>query len=432
MLDVTVPQNVKYCIPQWLRDEQIKLSLGRISGRIQQHSDRTEPIAIVGFGPSLNDTWEDIQKFRYVMSCSGSHKFLLERGIIPTWHVEVDPREHKVELLGPPHHDVEYLIASCCHPKVFDHLFGMNVKLWHVFSADDESMRLLPRGEWALTGGSNVGLRALTIARFLGFKDFHIFGMDGSSGESGKHAAAHPNQPKKFDKVEYDGVMYETSPAFLECARQTFHELDELGDITVKFYGEGLIQAMAKNWERKPPKTGSIAVNRPELISAAYLEMNKELHETNLSYGIGGNRHVDMVLQLVQATGVKSVLDYGCGKGYLAKALPFPIWEYDPAIPGKAESPRKADLVVCTDVLEHVEVDKLAFVLDDIRRCMDKIGYFTISTASAQKTFPNGKNTHLIQQNERWWKKTLKNFFDIGKVINEKSYLKIVVGTKAL
>src|SRR5438046_3895011 len=172
-------QDVHYCVPLWLRDAQIQYATQRITERIQPGARRAEPIAVVGFGPALRDTWEQVKSFQYVISCSGSHKFLVEHGIVPNWHVEVDPRPHKVALIGPPQPDTEYLIASACHKAVFDHLDGYNVKLWHIFDASDDGIRSLPAGEWAVTGGCDAGLRAMTIAGFLGFRDLHIFGMDG-------------------------------------------------------------------------------------------------------------------------------------------------------------------------------------------------------------------------------------------------------------
>jgi Methyltransferase domain len=124
-------------------------------------------------------------------------------------------------------------------------------------------------------------------------------------------------------------------------------------------------------------------------------------------------------------------LDYGCGKSLLAKALPWPIWEYDPAIPGKEESPRAADLVVCTDVLEHIEPEKLPFVLDDLRRCVKKVGYFLIHTGPAAKKLSDGRNAHLIQKSRDWWEKKLGKFFTIGKVIDNPPEVVVVVGPLA-
>jgi uncharacterized Rossmann fold enzyme len=417
-LDPTQKQKINYCIPIWLRDIQIKMAIERVRGRFQKVEEkRTEPVAVACFGPSLADEWEKLKDFKYIITCSGAHKFLVDRGIIPTWHIELDPRPHKIKLIGQPHKDVEYLIASTCHPELFAHLEGHNVKLWHIFDNTAEGLRILPRGEWALTGGCSVGLRALAIARFLGFTDLHIFGMDGSEGKTGKHAAAHPNQANFSQPCVYNGVTYRTTTAFLEAARQTFHELDQMKDVKATFYGEGLVQAMSKDYKPKHPASDPVlGIMRPELISAEMRDLNRQLHLVHPGYGIGSSKYANLVLDLMERCKIKSVLDYGSGKGQLAKALPFPIWEYDPAIPGKDESPRPAELVMCVDVLEHIEPDKLPLVLDDLRRCVLKVGYFTIHIGAAQKKYADGRNTHLIQKDESWWRAQISEFFSIGSI----------------
>lgn len=439
-LNALEPQKVEYCIPLWLRDLQVAASIKRVSGRIDpgiygppRLATREEPIAIVCFGPSLNDTWEQVKNFRYVMSCSGAHKFLVERGIIPTWHIEVDPRAHKTQLIGPPQPETEYLIASTCHKDVFDHLEGFTVKLWHVFAADDYAHRNLPPGEWAITGGSSVGLRALTMARFFGFTDLHVFGMDGCEGESGKHADVHPNQQKDHAITEYGGREFRTTASMLECARQTWHELNQMPDVKAKFYGDGLVQTMAKDYTpRAPQKPPVLGMTKPALISPEYCALNAQLHRENHFYGVGGTKHAPTVLKLAQSLKTQSVLDYGCGKGMLAKELSFPIWEYDPAIPEKSAAPRPADLVVCTDVLEHIEPDRLSFVLSDLSRCVKMVGYFVIHTGPAQKTLPDGRNTHLIQQGKKWWKKHLAPFFTVASVMERGKELHVIVGPRKM
>jgi len=438
-LDINEKHEVRYCIPIWLRDEQIKLALARTDKRIERYDGlRAEPIAVVCFGPSLNDTWEKIKDFKHVITCSGSHKFLVDRGIIPRWHVEVDPRAHKVQLIGKPNQDTQYLIASTCHPAVFDHLEGCDVRLWHVFDASLDAMRTLPRGDWAITGGSSVGLRAVTLARFMGFTDLHIFGMDGCEGKSGKHAAEHPNQPKDHSVTTYNGVEYRTTTSMLVCAKQTFHELNQLQDCKAKFYGDGLVQAMARDYKPKAVSgTIFIGLTKPPVNSAEYCDLNRKLHTQNLAYGVGGGRHAATVLKLadslIKETKFVSVLDYGCGKGYLGKALPFPIAEYDPAIPGKEESPRPADLVCCFDVLEHIEPECLDVVLDDLRRCVQRIGYFIIHTGPSTKQLADGRNSHLIQKGADWWRERLTAFFTIknGGIIEKLPLLHVVVAPKA-
>lgn len=434
ILDPANPPKVEYCIPLWLRDEQIKLAIERTIPRIQPTQEvQTEPIACVGFGPSLNDTVEQLRPFANIMSCSGGTQFLLRRGIVPTWHIEVDPRPHKVQLIGDPHPDVHYLIASTCHPDVFEHLkkHGARVTLWHIFDSTEEGLRVLPPGEWALTGGCSVGVRMLTLAAFLGFRDLHVFGMDGCEGASGKHAAAHPMQPPSHSEVTYEGRTFKTTSSMYAVAQGIWHELDQLKDVRVQFYGDGLIQHMATFYQRKDPVLGAaLGFVKPELISATYRQLNHDLHRQNLFYGVGGAKHVNVVKELTEKLKTQSVLDYGCGKGHLAKELAFPIWEYDPAIPGKDQSPRPADIVVCTDVLEHIEPEHLLGVLGDLKRVVKQIGYFTIHTGPAQKTLPDGRNTHLIQKHRQWWKNRLKAYFMVNMMKEVGPELHCVVSPK--
>jgi uncharacterized Rossmann fold enzyme len=422
-LDFNESHKTTYAVPMWLRDEQIRINTATVKGRIGDPVPVHEgKIAVVCYGPSLNDTWQKIKDFNYVITGSGSHKFLLQRGIVPNWHVEVDPREHKVKLLGEPSDGTEYLIASTCHPKLFERLKNYRLKLWHIFDSEEEGLRVLPRGEWALTGGANVGLRQMCIARYFGFRELHVFGMDGCEGKTGKHAASHPAQAKGASVTTYDGVDYRVTPAFLECAKRTFAELDQLHDVNATFYGEGLVQHMSRNYVRKPVENTILALHKPEVISASYRDLNIKLHSDNLAYGVGGGKHAERVLAMVAALQkdqgkFPSVLDYGCGKGFLAKSLQFPIWEYDPAIPGKQDSPRPADLVICTDVLEHVEPDCIDIVLDDLRRCMKLVGFFAVHTGPAKKTLADGRNAHLIQEDQAWWTVKLQKYFNIAKTV---------------
>lgn len=433
VLRVDEKQKTSYCIPPWLRDEQIKQNLTLVKERIQHvYELRSDPIAVVCYGPSLADTWEKIRDFKYVIAASGAHKFLIDRGIIPTFHTEVDPRPHKVHCIGTPHKDVEYLIASACHRSVFEHLKGFNVKLWHIFDGAEEGLRVLPHGEWALTGGCGCGLRALVLARFLGFREQHVFGMDGNVREGDQtHAADHPNKPPYFFRCEYGGRTWFTTPGYLEAARNTPYELDQMPDVNVTFYGDGLVQTLMREHVKQKAACPIIAQKKPELISSEYRELNAQLHRDNLAYGVGGGKRAKVVLELAKSLETTSILDFGCGKGYLAKEIPFPIWEYDPAIPGKDESPRAADLVVCTDVLEHVEPDKIVHVIDELARVTIKCGYFVIHTGPAVKKYANGQNTHLLQQDKQWWKIKLEQRFQIAKIFEKGPELHFVVGPKS-
>lgn len=95
----------------------------------------------------------------------------------------------------------------------------------------------------------------------------------------------------------------------------------------------------------------------------------------------------------------------------------MPILSYDPAIEG-CEEKKPCDLVVCTDVLEHVEPEYLDNVLNDIHRLMQKVGYFTVHTEAAMKHLSDGRNAHLIQKPYSWWFDKLSERFWVSKMFN--------------
>jgi hypothetical protein len=157
------------------------------------------------------------------------------------------------------------------------------------------------------------------------------------------------------------------------------------------------------------------------MISPEYREMNAALHASNAAYGTSGHKWATDVSDLVKAAGLESVLDYGCGKDTLKEALgprSFEFRSWDPAFHDHV--PQPADLVVCTDVLEHIEPDCLSDVLDDLRRCTLKFAFLVIATRPAKKTLADGRNAHLLVRSAKWWlpkimdRWTMINFVDMG------------------
>jgi 2-polyprenyl-3-methyl-5-hydroxy-6-metoxy-1,4-benzoquinol methylase len=142
------------------------------------------------------------------------------------------------------------------------------------------------------------------------------------------------------------------------------------------------------------------------LISPDYLDTQAALHADPQGYGTKGSRWAATVLDVALRYDCGSVLDYGCGGGALARVLAggsISVREYDPAIPGKDGHPSFADLVVCTDVLEHVEPEKLDTVLAHLRKLARKAVFLVVSTRPALRTLPDGRNAHLIVESPAWW-----------------------------
>lgn len=151
------------------------------------------------------------------------------------------------------------------------------------------------------------------------------------------------------------------------------------------------------------------------LISSEYREKQKRLHETKASYGTCGAEYAPQVKELCSRLKTHDVLDYGCGKRELERALGFAIRNYDPALPGLDGLPDAADIVVCTDVLEHIEPECLDDVLRHIRSLIKPggVGVLSVCTVPANKHFPDGSNLHLIIQPMRWWVEKLFEHFTV-------------------
>lgn len=161
-------------------------------------------------------------------------------------------------------------------------------------------------------------------------------------------------------------------------------------------------------------------------ITPEYLAQNRRLHEGGY-YGLSGQRWAKTLLNVCATVGSRDVLDYGCGQRTLERDLGFPISNYDPCIPGLDAPPQPADVVACTDVLEHIEPECLDEVLDDLKRVTRKIGFFVIATRPAKKVLPDGRNAHLIQESLAWWLPKLQARFNVSQVKEMSGEFAVVV-----
>ena len=85
---------------------------------------------------------------------------------------------------------------------------------------------------------------------------------------------------------------------------------------------------------------------------------------------------------------------------------------------------KRCDMVVCTDVLEHVEPAKLDAVLDHIWRLTGRVAYFVIDTRPANAILPDGRNAHLSLHDHWWWIDKLKK---VGWTVDREA-----IGTKSI
>ena len=161
------------------------------------------------------------------------------------------------------------------------------------------------------------------------------------------------------------------------------------------------------------------------LISDNYKLLNAKLHEESQSYGNRNNflaRELPISISILRKLyNYESVLDYGCGKGLILDSLSekliplgMRLQGYDPCVEKYSEPPKPADILLCTDVLEHVEPEKTAEVLKHISSLTLNVCYLVIDLLPAVKTLPDGRNAHINLHSTGWWLDALSDAFNFS------------------
>jgi len=212
----------------------------------------TGPAALVCGGPSLRDTMQELREFKgTVFSCGSVHDYLIENGIVPHYHVQVDPDlcDGDCRFLTRPHPDVTYLLASQCNPQFFDKLADYRVHLWHAHVVGLNGEKIIDfRGERTIPGGDYAVLRAWPIAGVMGYREIEFFGFDLSfpkEDEAGQHAYPYNwevEEPVLVTTREGLGNSFFTTPGWM-AQLQVFVRMLMLsaGQFKVTIHGDGLV-----------------------------------------------------------------------------------------------------------------------------------------------------------------------------------------------
>jgi len=111
---------------------------------------------------------------------------------------------------------------------------------------------------------------------------------------------------------------------------------------------------------------------------------------------------------------VKSVLDYGGGGGHwaekdvpeggsLADYLSIETYRvFEPARDIDEREPSEA--VVCFDVMEHIYLADVGYVLNEIFSLASRLVVINVATYKANALLPNGENAHITCRPPQWWK----------------------------
>ena len=192
-------------------------NLNRTKTRIQRElgSGEGRSIALVGYGPSLPAALQHLNEYDDIVTCSGAHNVLVEHGICPTYHVEIDPRPHKAKFTSNPQGDTTYLFASHMPTDQVDTLIndGYDVALFNQWIPEDEFV--YPSNEMVMKPLGFVGNTLAPLMYSFGYRKMGIFGMDcsyhGEQSHSGEHGG-YRDEPIRVAFAELDQEKHPIEP----------------------------------------------------------------------------------------------------------------------------------------------------------------------------------------------------------------------------
>lgn len=204
-------------------------------------------VAIVGGGPSLPDNLKSIPNGAEVVALNAAATYLLDRNISCVQMI-LDARPEMADMLDK--RASGYILASQCHPAVFDNCPRIPV----IFHPNVPGLaELLPRDTPLIGGGTTVGLQAMVVADLFGCRKIHLIGMDSSYRDDEGHAYAQPlNDNDGRIEVTVAGKTYSAAPWMAQQAEEFQGVASALANkgCEIVVHGDGLLPAVAHEMAR--------------------------------------------------------------------------------------------------------------------------------------------------------------------------------------
>lgn len=168
---------------------------------------RPERICLVGSGPSLNDSLDELRALVWdgavLVTLNGAYHWCIERGLQPRTQIVMDARSSNARFVQPAVSGCRYVLASQCAPEVWDAVQGRDdVWIFHAVVKQEGALsQALDRyyaGQWVgIGGGTTVATRAISLLRTAGYVRYDLFGIDCCWKGSQHHALPQPENDKE-------------------------------------------------------------------------------------------------------------------------------------------------------------------------------------------------------------------------------------------
>jgi hypothetical protein len=373
---------------------------------IKSETAHSRIAVLVGSGPSMAECLGEIRQHQTaghtIFAMNGAAAFLAGHGIMPSYQVMIDPREETKQLVGPAR---DHLIASQCHPAVFDAL--PDAKLYHLqIEGIDDDLPEYPH-PFALVGGAaSVGNTSTVLAYVMGYRNLHLYGYDSSHRDAQSHAFHQKmNDGEPNCAVTWNGRTYRTSLTMklqAEKAQDTLRLLEGEG-VKITVHGTGLLPDM---WNTPP----EVLPEREKYVRMWAIPGYRRLAP--------GEDAAATFLGIVKPDGLVIDFGSGTGRGALAiskagvdvfmidfasncrdnEALHLPFLEHDLSEPCALRAPYG----YCTDVMEHIPSGQVETVIRNIMDSAEKV-FFQIATVPDNFGAVINQRLHLTVEPHDWW-----------------------------
>ena len=222
-------------------------------GNMEPHEGHA---VLVGGGPSLEDTLPEIRwrasLGQTIFALNNAANYLVEHGITPDYQIVIDARPENVRFVKPLPAK-KYLIASQCHPSVFEAVPADITTLFHCV-LESGVFPPFPEGRdnvIYMGGGITSGLTATAVTFTMGYRLLHLYGYD--SSDRGKKAHAYEQEESEAEKrrirVWVNDKQFDTQFAMLKQAQgfQEFAQLLANSGATITVHGDGLLPTIARS-----------------------------------------------------------------------------------------------------------------------------------------------------------------------------------------
>lgn len=242
---------------------------------VPQYEPHDSVAVMVGSGPSLESQKDLLREMvqrehHYCVGLKDAADWLIEDACItPDYAVAIDPQASRARCFRHRRPSIHYLIASQCHPDMFDYLADYDVRLWHVYTG--KPIEGVPSGTPMIGGGTTTGVRAITLLYTMGFRRFELFGYD-SCLQNGV-LRVNGDRPREGDDTVHEIVvnnkLFFCNPTMTEQAAHFQDLFVSMPDIQIRSHGGGLITEILKVRDSRPLRTVSF-LNHYGPLAASY------------------------------------------------------------------------------------------------------------------------------------------------------------------